>query len=45
MNRSNFGNSDITGDGCMEFFSRRVKVTQKWVPPQDQSVVTSSFIS
>eukprot|EP00392_Amoebophrya_sp_AT5.2_P002614 g2619.t1 len=45
MNRSNFGCSDITGDGCMEFFTQRKKVTQKWVPPQDQSVVTSSFIS
>jgi len=45
MNKSNFGCGDITGDGCMEFFSQRKKITQKWVPPQDGSVITSSFIS
>lgn len=45
MNMSNMGQSDITGDGAMEFFTQRRKITQKWVPPQDQSVVTSSFIS
>jgi hypothetical protein len=27
---SKFGNSDITGDGAMEFFSNRIKVTSKW---------------
>ena len=45
MNRSNFGIGDITGDNCMEFFTQRKKITQKWVPPQDQNVITSSFIS
>ncbi|CAD7963782.1 unnamed protein product [Amoebophrya sp. A120] len=45
MNKSNFGSSDVTGEGCMEFFTQRKKITQKWVPPQDRSVVTSSFIS
>merc|ERR1719468_400699 len=45
MNRSNFGNSDITGDGGMEFFTQRKKITQKWVPPQgDLSAVDASFI-
>merc|ERR1712232_343424 len=33
MNMSNFGCSDITGDGGMEFFTQRRKITQKWVPP------------
>jgi malonate-semialdehyde dehydrogenase (acetylating) / methylmalonate-semialdehyde dehydrogenase len=28
--RSKYGNCDITGDGAMEFFSNRRKVTQKW---------------
>ena len=45
MNMSNFGTSDITGDGCMEFFTQRKKITQKWVPPQDGGVMVSSFIS
>jgi malonate-semialdehyde dehydrogenase (acetylating)/methylmalonate-semialdehyde dehydrogenase len=45
MNMSNFAGQDITGDSCMEFFTQRKKITQKWIPPQDQSVVTSSFIS
>jgi len=45
MNGSNFGIGDVTGDNCMEFFTQRKKITQKWVPPQDQNVITSSFIS
>lgn len=45
MNASNFGIGDVTGDNCMEFFTQRKKITQKWVPPQNQSVVESSFIS
>ena len=45
MNGSNFGIGDVTGDNCMEFFTQRKKITQKWVPPQDQTVITSSFIS
>lgn len=28
--RSKYGDMDITGDGAMEFFSNRVKVTSKW---------------
>lgn len=28
--QSKFGDMDITGDGAMEFFSNRVKVTSKW---------------
>jgi len=27
---SKYGDLDITGDGCMEFFTRRRKVTSKW---------------
>jgi methylmalonic acid semialdehyde dehydrogenase len=45
MNDSNFGFQDITGDDMMRFCTQLRKITQKWVPPQDQSVVTSSFIS
>jgi malonate-semialdehyde dehydrogenase (acetylating) / methylmalonate-semialdehyde dehydrogenase len=28
--RSKFGDLDITGDGGMEFFSNRIKVTSRW---------------
>eukprot|EP01035_Chromulina_nebulosa_P020265 gene20265-26309_t len=28
--KSKFGDFDITGDGAMEFFSNRIKVTTKW---------------
>jgi len=34
---SKFGNSDITGDGALEFFTVRRKVTTKWGPPQELS--------
>ncbi|KAJ2557739.1 aldehyde dehydrogenase (NADP(+)) ald6 [Coemansia sp. RSA 1933] len=37
INRSRFGSGDITGDGGIEFFSYRRKVTTKWAPPQDAS--------
>jgi acyl-CoA reductase-like NAD-dependent aldehyde dehydrogenase len=45
MNYSNMGDKDITGEGCMNFGTTLKKITQKWTPPQDQSVVTSSFIT
>jgi len=28
--KSKFGDMDITGDGAMEFFSSRRKITTKW---------------
>lgn len=30
---SKFGDMDITGDGCLELFTRRRKVTTKWSKP------------
>ncbi|KAG0307423.1 hypothetical protein BGZ98_000317 [Dissophora globulifera] len=37
-NKSRFGNHcDITGDGGVEFFSTRRKVTTKWVPQENAS--------
>lgn len=33
INDSKFGDVDITGDGGIEFFTKRIKVTQKWMPP------------
>merc|ERR1712000_245112 len=38
---SKFGASDITGDGAMEFFSSRRKVTSKWSAAYGTSTVTS----
>ncbi|KAJ2162830.1 aldehyde dehydrogenase (NADP(+)) ald6 [Coemansia sp. RSA 552] len=37
INRSKFGTSDITGDGGIEFFSYRRKVTTKWAAPSEHS--------
>ncbi|TPX30867.1 hypothetical protein SmJEL517_g05672 [Synchytrium microbalum] len=36
-NRSKFGDMDITGDGGIEFFTNRKKVTTKWAPPPEAS--------
>jgi len=36
-NISKFGDLDITGDGAMEFFSKRKKVTTKWNPAREKS--------
>lgn len=43
-NDSKFGDMDITGDGGIEFFTRRRKITTKWVPVQGGSVVDSDFV-
>jgi len=43
-NDSKFGDMDITGDGGIEFFTKRRKVTTKWVPQQGGGAVESSFI-
>jgi methylmalonic acid semialdehyde dehydrogenase len=43
-NDSKFGDMDITADGGIEFFTKRRKITTKWVPQQGGSVVDSSFI-
>ena len=37
--RSKYGDMDITGDGAMEFFSHRIKVTTKWVLPKGVDMV------
>jgi len=37
MGASMFGDSDITGDGGVEFFTQRKKVTTKWGIPAEQS--------
>lgn len=55
--KSKFGNMDITGDGCLEFFTNRRKVTSKWTAfgdmpegasmtyPIDSSGTTTDYIS
>jgi len=34
---SKFGDMDITGDGGIEFFTQRIKVTTKWNPPTNRT--------
>lgn len=36
--RSKYGDGDITGDGAMEFFSNRIKVSSKWIIPNESIV-------
>jgi len=45
-NDSKFGDVDITGDGGIEFFTKRRKITTKWVPQQvvPGDAVASDFI-
>ncbi|KAI8899032.1 Aldehyde/histidinol dehydrogenase [Globomyces pollinis-pini] len=37
INRSNFGDFDITGLGGLEFFTHHRKITTKWTPPKEAS--------
>ncbi len=32
--RSKYGDMDITGDGRMEFFTNRIKITSRWPAPK-----------
>ena len=36
INKSSFGDCDITGSGGINFFTKRIKVTTKWVAPVEQ---------
>ncbi|KAJ3111298.1 hypothetical protein HDU96_005806 [Phlyctochytrium bullatum] len=40
INSSRFGDSDITGEGAINFFTYVKKVTTKWAPPTEQSWLT-----
>mmetsp|Transcript_648 Transcript_648/g.1316 ORF Transcript_648/g.1316 Transcript_648/m.1316 type:complete len:86 (-) Transcript_648:259-516(-) len=31
--KSKYGDMDITGDGAIEFFTNRIKITSKWPTP------------
>merc|ERR1712217_806844 len=43
---SKFGDSsDITGEGALNFWTEKIKITSKWQPPKKKDVITSSFIS
>ena len=37
INNSKFGDSDITADGGVQFFTWRRKVTTKWTPPEKKT--------
>lgn len=46
MNASKYGGPmDLTGDGGVEFFTLRRKVTSKWAPSKDRSLVSRAFIN
>jgi malonate-semialdehyde dehydrogenase (acetylating)/methylmalonate-semialdehyde dehydrogenase len=38
--KSKYGDMDITGDGAIEFFSNRIKVTSKWPEPTVSEYLT-----
>lgn len=40
--KSKFGDCDITGDGAMEFFSNRIKITSKWSSSYSSTEVHTS---
>mmetsp|Transcript_1498 Transcript_1498/g.1627 ORF Transcript_1498/g.1627 Transcript_1498/m.1627 type:complete len:522 (-) Transcript_1498:184-1749(-) len=42
--RSKYGDMDITGDGAIEFFTNRIKVTSKWSIPNDLTVGDTNVI-
>lgn len=42
---SKFGSYDITGDGAMEFFSNRIKVTTKWTASYGSSTGAAAVVS
>ena len=37
INASKFGDHDITGDGGIELFTNRIKITTKWVAPANRT--------
>jgi len=46
INDSKFGDGqDITGDGALDFFTMKRKITTKWAPPKDASLISRAFIS
>ena len=40
--KSKYGDCDITGDGAMEFFSNRIKVTSKWTASYGSGAATAT---
>jgi malonate-semialdehyde dehydrogenase (acetylating)/methylmalonate-semialdehyde dehydrogenase len=41
--KSKFGDMDITGDGAIEFFTNRIKITSKWVVSADAGLTSESL--
>mmetsp|Transcript_5169 Transcript_5169/g.9416 ORF Transcript_5169/g.9416 Transcript_5169/m.9416 type:complete len:87 (-) Transcript_5169:124-384(-) len=38
--KSKYGDMDITGDGAIEFFTNRIKITSKWPVPSVPEYIT-----
>lgn len=43
--RSKYGDMDITGDGAMEFFSNRIKITSKWTAPSTSTTTANTTVN
>mmetsp|Transcript_17915 Transcript_17915/g.24672 ORF Transcript_17915/g.24672 Transcript_17915/m.24672 type:complete len:560 (-) Transcript_17915:355-2034(-) len=43
--KSKYGDMDITGDGAMEFFTNRIKVTSKWPVPNVEEFISGEGLS
>jgi len=39
---SKYGDMDITGDGAMEFFSNRIKISSRWPAPVHETAATAA---
>ena len=42
---SKYGDMDITGDGGMEFFSNRIKITTRWPAVEEEQITTTAAAS
>jgi malonate-semialdehyde dehydrogenase (acetylating)/methylmalonate-semialdehyde dehydrogenase len=40
--QSKYGDMDITGEGCVEFFSNRRKITTRWPNPNPEAAAAAA---
>ena len=40
--QSKYGDMDITGEGCVEFFSNRRKITTRWPNPNPETAAAAA---
>lgn len=45
IGRSKYGDSsDITGEGALNFWTEKIKITSKWQPPKKKDIISANFI-